>query len=191
MKSSILENQDFPAILFPLPPPVSPRAVFPKPEIPPTAHLHFTCHLPQLKCPHFHKPHPSSSLKSILQSKFPLQYPSQSYPNPPPLPNSHIFTCPVRSQISRFRAAHANFAPNKFPSVQNSLSRSRDSMQLWTKFPLKFHESINFKSVQSAIVQSSQPYRLGHLDDAAFKLLRIGLQGALDLLLVVSGMMKQ
>ncbi|KAH0574599.1 hypothetical protein SS50377_24557 [Spironucleus salmonicida] len=107
MKSSILENQDFPAILFPLPPPVSPRAVFPKPEIPPTAHLHFTCHLPQLKCPHFHKPHPSSSLKSILQSKFPLQYPSQSYPTPPPLPNSHIFTCPVRSQISRFRAAHA------------------------------------------------------------------------------------
>ncbi|KAH0575783.1 hypothetical protein SS50377_21303 [Spironucleus salmonicida] len=65
-------------------------------------------------------------------------------------PNSHIFTCPVRSQISRFRAAHANFAPNKFPSVQTSLSRSRDSMQLWTKFPLKFHEFINFKSVQSA-----------------------------------------
>eukprot|EP00702_Spironucleus_salmonicida_P004279 EST45570.1 Hypothetical protein SS50377_14500 [Spironucleus salmonicida] len=31
----------------------------------------------------------------------------------------------------------------------------------------------------------------GHLDDAAFKILRIGLQGALDLLLAVSGMMKQ
>ncbi|KAH0570382.1 hypothetical protein SS50377_28362 [Spironucleus salmonicida] len=63
-------------------------------------------------------------------------------------PDSHIFAGPLRPQISRFRAAHANFAPNKFPSVQTSLSRSRDSMQLWTKFPLKFHESINLKSVQ-------------------------------------------
>ncbi|KAH0570386.1 hypothetical protein SS50377_26666 [Spironucleus salmonicida] len=106
----------------------------------------------------------------------------------PQQPHFHL-PCPLADlQIS---CSSCNFVPNKFPSVYTSLSRSRDSMQLWTKFPLKFHESINLKSVQQAMLQNQKPYRLGHLDDAAFKLLRIGLQGALDLLLAVSGMMKQ
>ncbi|KAH0569337.1 uncharacterized protein SS50377_28795 [Spironucleus salmonicida] len=69
----------------------------------------------------------------------PSRHPQQPYFHLPyPLPNLQI-SC-----------SSCNFVPNKFPSVQTSLSRSRDSMQLWTKFPLKFHEFINFKSVQSA-----------------------------------------
>ncbi|KAH0569361.1 uncharacterized protein SS50377_28764 [Spironucleus salmonicida] len=105
-------------------------------------------------------------------------------------PNNHIFAGPLRPQISRFRAAHAT------SSLINSLQcklRSR-ALEIPCSYGPNFreiHESINLKSVQSAILQNQKPYRLGHLDDAAFKLLRIGLQGALHLLLAVSGMMKQ